>query len=209
MSTAASLPASAAPSLRRMVVPLALAHFICSFAGSNSRPASRIRSSSVMALVSFSWPPAGRSYGRQSRLESPAPGSWWRRQGQAWSADPALPARHRGLVRLHRIQRAGAGRRPHGCHAVPAGPLGARRRRCSRPGPHPRRFSRICADSLREGLAADSRRVVRRGDCPPTRALRRCGPGTCWPRPDPRLRDTRACPDGSLPGDMTGQATQA
>ena len=27
------------------------------------------------------------------------------RQGQAWSADPALPAPHRGLVRFHRIQR--------------------------------------------------------------------------------------------------------
>ena len=35
MSTTASVPATAAPSLRRMLVPLALAQFICSFAGSN------------------------------------------------------------------------------------------------------------------------------------------------------------------------------
>jgi MFS family permease len=35
MSAVASVPASAASSLRRMLVPLALAQFICSFAGSN------------------------------------------------------------------------------------------------------------------------------------------------------------------------------
>ena len=52
----------------------------------------------------------------------PAPASAGR--ARLGPADPALhcpcPARHRGLVRLHRIQRAGAGRRRHGCHAVPA-----------------------------------------------------------------------------------------
>jgi enamine deaminase RidA (YjgF/YER057c/UK114 family) len=57
--------------------------------------------------------------------------------------------------------------------------------------------------------ADDRRRVVRRGDCPPERALRRCGPGTC--RHDQILVSGTPglAPDGSLPGDMTGQAIQA